>query len=73
MAVADQEDVEQIERDLAAVARRQKRAQAVVDESAKQRDELIHAALAAGIKRSRIIGLTGLSSARVEQIRRRTH
>lgn len=71
MAVADSE-TEQIERKLAAVARRHGRAQATVEETAGERDDLIRAALAAGIKRSRIIALTDLSPARVEQIRRRT-
>jgi hypothetical protein len=63
---------EQIERDLAAATRRHARSVTAAEEAALERDELVRAAIAAKVPRSRIISVTGLSPARVEQIKRHT-
>jgi hypothetical protein len=53
-----------------AVARHRRRAEAA-SASERERDEAIRRAIAAGVTRSRIVELTGLSPQRVDQIRRR--
>lgn len=72
VAVTEHTGQAEIMGELATVTRRHGRAQATVEETAKRRDDLIRAALAAGVRRSQIIALTDLSPARIEQIRRRT-
>jgi hypothetical protein len=60
-----------IERDLATAVRRCKAADAKADEAAAQRDQVIRDAIAAGLPRHRMITITELSAARLDQIRRR--
>lgn len=65
-----QRKLSNIERDLATVARRKARTQAADDAAAVQRDRVIRDAIEAGIPRARIVELTDLSAARIDQIRR---
>ncbi len=58
-----------IERDLATVVRRCKAADAKADEAAAERDRVIVDALDAKLGRARVIAATGLSPARIDQIR----
>jgi hypothetical protein len=64
-------DLNAIKRDLSTAMRRCKTADARAAEAAAERDRAIRDAIEAKIPRSDIIALTGLSSARVEQIKRR--
>jgi hypothetical protein len=59
-----------IERDLAGAIRRCKTADARADEAAAHRDRIIVHALDAKLSRARIVAVTGLSAARIDQIRR---
>jgi hypothetical protein len=58
-----------LERDLATVMRRCKAADAKADEAAAQRDRVIVDALDAKLSRARVSAVTGLSAARLDQIR----
>jgi hypothetical protein len=59
-----------VERDLAAVVRRCRAADARADDAAAQRDRVIVDALDAKLPVARIVAVTGLSAARIHQIRR---
>lgn len=58
-----------IERDLATVVRRCKAADAKADAAAAERDRVIVDALNAKLPRARLVAVTGLSAARLDQIR----
>jgi hypothetical protein len=68
--VQAQRKLSNIERDLSTVARRKARTQAADDAAATERDRVIRDAIEAGIPRARIVELTDLSAARIDQIRR---
>lgn len=62
--------VSAVERELSSVAQEIREHEAAADRLKPKRDRLIRRAIEAKIPRSRIIALTELSSARIEQIRR---
>ena len=64
--------MEEIERQLAAAVRRSRTARARADQADTGRDNLIREAIVAGMARTRIQEITGLSKQRVDQIRRGT-